>query len=44
MNVSSGLSFMPFTATNLVYDGIKAFVHIFAMNMHTQLEKIIPDT
>lgn len=37
MNVSSVLGYNPFSIVNPVYNGTKAWVHFFSMNMRTQL-------
>jgi short-subunit dehydrogenase involved in D-alanine esterification of teichoic acids len=37
MNVSSVLGFNPFSIVNPVYNGSKAWVHFFTMNLRTQL-------
>lgn len=39
MNVSSVLGFVPFSVINPVYNGTKAFVHMFTMNLRTQLQR-----
>lgn len=39
MNVSSILGFCPFSVINPVYNGTKAWVHFFTVNLRTQLEK-----
>jgi len=38
MNVSSVLGFIPFSIINPVYNGTKAWVHLFSMNLRTQLK------
>ncbi|KAF1827573.1 short-chain dehydrogenase [Dissoconium aciculare CBS 342.82] len=38
MNVSSLLGFVPFSIINPVYNGTKAWVHFWSMNLRTQLE------
>jgi short-subunit dehydrogenase involved in D-alanine esterification of teichoic acids len=37
MNVSSVLGISPFSIINLVYNGIKAWLHFWTMNVCTQL-------
>ncbi|KAI9679976.1 MAG: hypothetical protein M1817_004991 [Caeruleum heppii] len=37
MNVSSVLGFVPFSIINPVYNGTKAWLHFFTMNLRTQL-------
>lgn len=37
MNVSSVLGFLPYSIINPVYNGTKAWVHTFSMNLRTQL-------
>ena len=37
MNVSSVLGYNPFSIVNPVYNGTKAWVHFFSMNLRTQL-------
>lgn len=39
MNVSSILGFIPISVINPVYNGTKAWVHFFSMNLRTQLQK-----
>ena len=39
MNVSSVLGFNPFSIVNPVYNGSKAWVHFFTMNLRTQLRQ-----
>ncbi|GAB7340050.1 hypothetical protein MBLNU457_6546t1 [Dothideomycetes sp. NU457] len=39
MNVSSVLGYIPFSIINPVYNGTKAWVHFFSMNLRTQLQK-----
>jgi len=39
MNVSSVLGYIPTSVINPVYNGTKAWVHFFSMNLRTQLEK-----
>lgn len=39
MNVSSVLGFIPFSIINPVYNGTKAWVHFWSMNLRTQLAK-----
>lgn len=39
MNVSSVLGYNPTSIINPVYDGSKAFVHFWSMNLRTQLER-----
>ncbi|KXJ90262.1 short-chain dehydrogenase [Microdochium bolleyi] len=39
MNVSSGLGFVPFSIINPVYNGTKAWVHFWSLNLRTQLGK-----
>jgi len=39
MNVSSVLGFIPTSVINPVYNGTKAWVHFFSMNLRTQLQK-----
>ena len=39
MNVASILGFIPFSIINPVYNGSKAWVHFFTMNLRTQLHK-----
>ncbi|KFA68374.1 hypothetical protein S40285_02493 [Stachybotrys chlorohalonatus IBT 40285] len=38
INVSSVLGFIPFSIINPVYNGTKAFLHFWSMNLRTQLE------
>jgi short-subunit dehydrogenase involved in D-alanine esterification of teichoic acids len=38
MNVSSALGFIPFSIINPVYNGTKAWLHFFSMNLRTQLK------
>ena len=38
-NVSSVLGFLPFSLVNPVYNGTKAWVHFFSMNLRTQLRQ-----
>lgn len=51
MNVSSVLGYCPFSIQNPVYNGTKAFVHFWTMNLRTQLKdsnvrivEIVPPT
>jgi len=51
MNVSSVLGFVPFSIVNPVYNGSKAWVHFWSMNLRTQLKdsnvkvvEIVPPT
>ncbi|WVF72584.1 hypothetical protein IAT40_007401 [Kwoniella sp. CBS 6097] len=39
MNVSSVLGFVPFSVINPVYNGTKAWLHMFSTNLRTQLAK-----
>jgi short-subunit dehydrogenase involved in D-alanine esterification of teichoic acids len=39
MNVSSVLGYLPFSLVNPVYNGTKAWVHIFTMNLRSQLRQ-----
>lgn len=39
MNVSSVLGFVPFSVINPVYNGTKAWLHMFSVNLRTQLEQ-----
>ncbi|KEY71713.1 hypothetical protein S7711_02941 [Stachybotrys chartarum IBT 7711] len=39
INVSSVLGFIPFSIINPVYNGTKAFLHFWSMNLRTQLEQ-----
>ena len=39
MNVSSVLGFLPFSLVNPVYNGTKAWVHFFTMNLRSQLRQ-----
>ncbi|WVQ99807.1 hypothetical protein IAU59_006949 [Kwoniella sp. CBS 9459] len=39
MNVSSVLGFVPFSVINPVYNGTKAWLHMFSTNLRTQLGK-----
>ncbi|KAH7029101.1 uncharacterized protein B0I36DRAFT_374723 [Microdochium trichocladiopsis] len=39
MNVSSGLGFVPFSIINPVYNGTKAWVHFWSLNLRTQLAR-----
>jgi short-subunit dehydrogenase involved in D-alanine esterification of teichoic acids len=39
MNVSSVLGFNPFSIVNPVYNGTKAWIHAFTMNLRTQLRQ-----
>ena len=39
MNVSSVLGYNPFSLVNPVYNGTKAWVHFFTMNLRTQLRQ-----
>lgn len=39
MNVSSVLGFVPFSVINPVYNGTKAFVHFWTMNLRSQLAR-----
>ncbi|ORY34556.1 short-chain dehydrogenase [Naematelia encephala] len=39
MNVTSQLGFIPFSVINPVYNGTKAWLHSFSVNLRTQLEK-----
>lgn len=39
MNVSSVLGFQPFSLVNPVYNGTKAWLHFFTLNLRTQLAK-----
>ncbi|MCJ1328368.1 hypothetical protein MMC10_005045 [Thelotrema lepadinum] len=39
MNVSSVLGYLPFSLVNPVYNGTKAWVHFFTMNLRTQLRQ-----
>ena len=39
MNVSSVLGFLPSSIINPVYNGTKAFVHFWTMNLRTQIEQ-----
>lgn len=39
MNISSVLGIVPFSIINPVYNGSKAWVHFWSMNLRTQLEK-----
>ncbi|GAM88300.1 hypothetical protein ANO11243_063330 [Dothideomycetidae sp. 11243] len=39
MNVSSVLGFLPFSVINPVYNGTKAWLHMFTMTLRTQLAK-----
>jgi short-subunit dehydrogenase involved in D-alanine esterification of teichoic acids len=38
MNISSTLGFLPTSIINPVYNGTKAWVHMFSMNLRTQLQ------
>jgi short-subunit dehydrogenase involved in D-alanine esterification of teichoic acids len=37
MNISSALGYLPYSVVNPVYNGTKAWVHMFSMNLRTQL-------
>jgi len=39
MNVSSVLGYLPFSLVNPVYNGTKAWVHFFSMNLRSQLNQ-----
>lgn len=39
INVSSVLGFVPFSIINPVYNGTKAWMHFWSMNLRTQLQK-----
>lgn len=39
MNVSSVLGFVPFSTINPIYNGTKAFVHLFTINLREQLAR-----
>lgn len=39
MNVSSVLGYLPYSLVNPVYNGTKAWVHFFSMNLRTQLRQ-----
>ncbi|WVR07334.1 hypothetical protein IAU60_004375 [Kwoniella sp. DSM 27419] len=39
MNVSSVLGFVPFSVINPVYNGTKAWLHMFSTNLRTQLQR-----
>ncbi|KAM0271884.1 hypothetical protein ACHAQH_008947 [Verticillium albo-atrum] len=39
MNVSSALGFIPFSVINPVYNGTKAWLHFWTMNLRTQLRQ-----
>ena len=39
MNVSSVLGYNPFSVINPVYNGTKAWIHFFSVNLRTQLDK-----
>ncbi|CCT74968.1 related to oxidoreductase [Fusarium fujikuroi IMI 58289] len=38
VNITSGLAYIPFSVINPVYNGTKAWLHFFSMNLRTQLK------
>ncbi|KAH6951368.1 hypothetical protein DER45DRAFT_382455 [Fusarium avenaceum] len=38
VNLTSGLAYIPFSVINPVYNGTKAWLHFFSMNLRTQLK------